>query len=173
MEMLLCVETTTTPAGVVVVVATGEVDFSTAGLLGERVREAHDVPAAPRALVVDLSGVEFLSAAGVGVLVVEHHRSRSRGVPLLVVAPNRSVRRTLAACDALSVLQVVADSPVSSAARLGEAPAARADGDLPTTRCFGELRPTDTAAPDHGAPAKPVRSDVTDGGPPESRARQA
>ena len=160
MEMLLCVETTTTPAGVVVVVATGEVDFSTAGLLGDRVREAHAVLATPRAVVVDLSGVEFLSAAGVGVLVAEHHRSRSRGVPLLVVAPNRSVRRTLAACDALSVLHVVAHSPAVRAGWLGEAPATRAAVDLPTARRFG-------------GPAFPVRSAGPGRGRPESRARRA
>jgi anti-sigma B factor antagonist len=132
---LLCVTTTTTRAGAVVVVATGEVDFSTAPLLGESVREAHRLLAEPRAVVLDLSGVGFLSAAGVGVLVVEHHRSRRGGVPLVVVAPTRPVRRTLAACDALSVLHVVAQSPATCSVRLAEALNAHADLLPPAPPC--------------------------------------
>lgn len=111
MEILLSVENAPTPTGGVAVVARGEVDFSTAGLLDDRVVEADELVVPPRSVVVDLSGVTFLSAAGVGVLVAAHHRSLRRGVPLWVVVSHRSVLRTLTACDALSVLRVVDRSP--------------------------------------------------------------
>ncbi|MCS7478461.1 STAS domain-containing protein [Umezawaea endophytica] len=170
MEMLLCVDTTTTAAGAAVVSATGEVDYSTAALLGERVRQAHRPPAAPRAVVVDLSGVEFLSAAGVGVLVVEHHRSRSSGVPMLVVAPNRSVRRTLAACDALSVLHVLTRSPATCAVRLAEAlDAIAAVRPPPTAQRFDGRR----AFAGRAFQATTARSAVAGGEQPVRRTRHA
>jgi anti-anti-sigma factor len=119
---LLRVENSVRPDAVVVVTAIGEVDFSTTELLADRAREAHRLVAMPRAVVIDLTGVRFLSAAGVGVLVAAHRRCALRGVPLLVVAPDRRVRRTLEACDVLHLLHVVAESPAGSATTRAEVP---------------------------------------------------
>jgi anti-sigma B factor antagonist len=105
---LLRIESSVAPNAVVVLTATGEVDISTIEFLAEHARHALGLVAVPRAVVIDLAGVRFLSAAGVGVLVVAHRRCARRGVPFLVAAPNRCVLRTLEACDALSVLHVVA-----------------------------------------------------------------
>ncbi|HWO67343.1 MAG TPA: STAS domain-containing protein [Umezawaea sp.] len=96
-------------SGVAVVTATGEVDMTTVGLLAERLDRVHDLVPAPRAVVVDLSGVRFLAAAGVAVLLTAHLACGERGVPLWVVAPNRAVRYPLEVCGLTSLLHVVAE----------------------------------------------------------------
>lgn len=58
--------TTTQIDGAVVVTATGELDILTAPLLRTAIRAALDHPGA---VVVDLSGITFLSSTGLGVLV--------------------------------------------------------------------------------------------------------
>jgi anti-anti-sigma factor len=46
-------------------------------------------------LAVDMSGVTFIGAAGVGVLVAAANRARQAGGGLSLLAPSRQVRRLL------------------------------------------------------------------------------
>ncbi|HEX6340270.1 glycosyltransferase [Umezawaea sp.] len=124
MEHWLDVRESTT-SGAVVVTVTGEVDTATAPLLADRVARVRDA----RAVIVDLSGVRLLAAAGVTVLVTAHRACGGRGTPMWVVAPNRSARRALEACDLVSVLHVVAESPATTAAKLTDALETRASVD--------------------------------------------
>jgi anti-sigma B factor antagonist len=82
-----------TPDGVVTVRATGEIDIVGAPLL--RRAASQELAASPRALILDLSGVSFLAAAGVGALAFAVRRAAERGVPVRVVASNRVVLRVL------------------------------------------------------------------------------
>ncbi|MCS7482978.1 STAS domain-containing protein, partial [Umezawaea endophytica] len=102
----------------VVVTVVGEVDRDTADVLAEGVERALLLVPEPRAVVADLSGVRLLAAAGATVLASANATCGSRGVPMLVVAPNRAVRRTLELCGLLSELHVVAEFPMATAAGL-------------------------------------------------------
>ena len=85
--------TSTRPAGApdtIVLTATGELDMMTAPDLENAVREA--LSEQPAVLVIDLTNVEFLSSAGIAVLLFAHSDDR---VPLRVVAAERIVLRPL------------------------------------------------------------------------------
>jgi anti-sigma B factor antagonist len=82
-------------ADAVVCTVIGEVDLATAPLLLERLQQACSDGA--RHLVVDLSGVTFFAAAGVGVL----HEARAAQAPtqeLLLVGKDRLLLRVLDVC---------------------------------------------------------------------------
>ena len=81
--------------GCAVLTVRGEVDLSTGGRLadagGAALREA-----ARRPVVLDLSGVSFLSSSGLGLLVSLHDEGRDLGVPVrVVVDPTRPVIRPI------------------------------------------------------------------------------
>lgn len=71
------------------------------------------LPPTPAPLRVDLGGVDFLSAAGVRVLVAVHLRTRARGGQLVICNPNAVVRRTLKATRVNRVIPVVGSSVVA------------------------------------------------------------
>lgn len=76
----------------VVIEASGDVDlYSTPGLeeLTLRYLERHE----PELLVVDLTAVRFMGAAGLSLLLKLQHTAHCRRVELQIVAPNRVVRR--------------------------------------------------------------------------------
>jgi len=74
---------------------TGEVDILTAPAV-ERFLQAQISSTRPgTTVVVDLSGVEVLSAAGVGVLVRARHEANRRGVRLVADPISRRARRVL------------------------------------------------------------------------------
>ena len=75
-------------SGCVVLVVRGEVDLSTGGRLLDAGNAAL-LDAVGRPVVLDLSGVDFLSSSGLGLLVALHDDGRDRGSPLRVVV-NRS-----------------------------------------------------------------------------------
>jgi anti-sigma B factor antagonist len=77
--------------GAIVVEVTGEIDMVTAPLLENAVRES--LASRPDALVIDLSGAQFFSSAGIAVLVLAHRNSA--GISLRVVAQDRVVLRPL------------------------------------------------------------------------------
>jgi anti-sigma B factor antagonist len=81
--------------GCVVLVVHGEVDLGTGGRLTEAGADAlHQ--AAGRPVVLDLSGLDFLSSSGLGVLVALDDEARDAGVPLrIVVDETRSVIRPI------------------------------------------------------------------------------
>jgi anti-anti-sigma factor len=71
------------------------------------------LPPTPAPLRVDLGGVDFLSAAGVRVLVAVHLRVRARGGQLVICNPNAVVRRTLRATRVNRVIPIVGSSAVA------------------------------------------------------------
>lgn len=83
-------------AGTAVVVrAVGEVDTATAPVLAAALRTGCTAARSPGPLVVDLTGLRFLSAAGLTPLVTTLWRCVERRVPLRVVAAHRDVLRPL------------------------------------------------------------------------------
>ncbi|WP_084402220.1 STAS domain-containing protein [Lentzea albidocapillata] len=78
-----------------VVELVGEVDMSTAPLLAERLAGllAEDIDH----VVLDLSGLTFLSAAGVNVLLAADRSARTRGVAISLAGCGGVVRRVLQA----------------------------------------------------------------------------
>jgi anti-sigma B factor antagonist len=57
-------------------------------------------------VIVDLTGLDFIDAAGLGVLVRASARARRNGGELLLAAPQELVRRVLAAAGLMDVLPV-------------------------------------------------------------------
>jgi anti-sigma B factor antagonist len=91
---LLTVSTRTCADGAVVVSAAGEVDaFTTPDLRSEL--EA-GLRSRPPGLVIDLSGVRFLSSAGLTLLVDVRTSAHAAGVPIVLVARTRAVTGALA-----------------------------------------------------------------------------
>jgi len=62
-------------------------------------------------LAVDMSGVTFIDAAGIDVLVVAANRAREAGGGLSLRAPSRQVRRLLGVLDLDAVLPAAQRSP--------------------------------------------------------------
>ncbi|MER6301131.1 STAS domain-containing protein [Kitasatospora sp. NPDC001539] len=61
---------------------------------------------APALLAVDLSGVGLFTPSGLNALLAARRRASGYGVPLVVVAPSRTVERVLRITDADLVLPV-------------------------------------------------------------------
>ncbi len=101
----------TTTAERTVVAVTGELDLAwtdrLAALLGE------ELDLAPRALVIDLTGLAFCSARGLGVVLDAVSAARAAGVPVAVVAEGRAVLRpvqVLGLEDELPLHRTLADA---------------------------------------------------------------
>jgi anti-anti-sigma factor len=77
------------------VAVTGDVDLETAPLLVERLLATLRTRA-PRRLLLDLSGVEFLDCAGISALVTVRIAARGIGCRIRIANPGRPVRRILA-----------------------------------------------------------------------------
>lgn len=83
--------TATDLSGAIVVTATGEIDLSTAPQFEDTVRQC--LTRRPAVLVIDLTGAQFFSSAGLAVLVLAHRHDAETA--LRVVASNRIVLRAL------------------------------------------------------------------------------
>lgn len=79
--------------GVLVVQVVGEVDLATVGRLRDRLHK--HVRDADRAVIVDFTGVSFLAACGIGLLIEIADQARTAGVALRLVANGRVVLRAL------------------------------------------------------------------------------
>lgn len=77
---------------VVVVSAAGAIDLRTAPQLADAVETAHQQAAS---FVLDLEKVDFLSSAGLSVLVAAAQRARDAGGRLAIVTTNRTVLRAI------------------------------------------------------------------------------
>ena len=92
--------------GTVVVHVEGELDWETvdelSGCLGAAVRSV----AAPAPVVVDLTGLDFLGARGIAVLLDHQDLCLRRGSALVVVANTAAVLRPLEALELTDVLGV-------------------------------------------------------------------
>ena len=73
------------------VVLDGEIDIATAPAIRRLLMAA--ISGGDVHLAVDMSGVTFLGAAGIGVLVDAANRAREAGGGLSLLAPSRQVRR--------------------------------------------------------------------------------
>lgn len=78
---------------VVVVRLTGEIDGSTADLVGDPLFACLDT--ASSAVVVDLTNVEFMGSTGLNILVRAHETALRRTIALRVVASTRAVLRAV------------------------------------------------------------------------------
>jgi anti-sigma B factor antagonist len=75
------------------VVLDGEIDIATAPAIRRFLLAA--ISGGNVQLAVDMSGVTFIGAAGIGVLVAAANRAREAGGGLSLLAPSRKVRRLL------------------------------------------------------------------------------
>lgn len=80
----------------VLVRVVGDVDNVTADTLSTTLADAAAAVSPPAPVVVDLTGVSFLGAAGLSVLVDHHERCAALGSPLLIVPGSKAVRRAMA-----------------------------------------------------------------------------
>jgi anti-anti-sigma factor len=87
----------------VVVWLRGEHDISTVAALCETMAGAFSLDDAD--VVVDLSGVEFMGAATVGVIVRAHRFLRLRSRSLVVRSPSGCARRVLDLCDSADLIE--------------------------------------------------------------------
>lgn len=106
---------------VVIVRVTGEIDANTGSVVGDPLFSCLD--RAPRAVVIDLTNVEFLGSTGLSILVRAHRKARSRAIALRIVAATHAALRALqisgldtylplsrSVPDALSSIDVAADA---------------------------------------------------------------
>lgn len=98
---------THTRGGATVVRASGEVDLATVGRLEQQLRSAcaQSPPTVP--VVVELSEVSFLDAAGLSALVRAQQICRSQGRALWLVAPYEAVLRPIRLTRLDEVLNIV------------------------------------------------------------------
>jgi anti-anti-sigma factor len=75
------------------VVLDGEIDIATCPAIGRFLSAA--ISGGHAQLAVDMSGVTFIDAAGIGVLVAAANRARETGGGLSLLAPSSQVRRLL------------------------------------------------------------------------------
>lgn len=76
-----------------VVVVAGEVDVETSPKLAGTIRQV--LRTAPARVVVDMGGVEFIDASGIGVLLAAADAARHNGAAVVVRRPSKSVRRVM------------------------------------------------------------------------------
>jgi anti-sigma B factor antagonist len=83
---------------IVVASLRGEIDMSNAGELGDTIGRALTNDAL--ALVLDLTGVEYLDSAGIHVIYELHERLRTRGQDIrVVIAPDALIGEALRLAD--------------------------------------------------------------------------
>ena len=87
-------------------IATGEVDSSSAPALRSRLDEVLD--AGVTELTIDLTGVSFLDSAGLCVLAAAHRRAVPSGIRLRVLASSRAVIRPMQITGLYELLDVAA-----------------------------------------------------------------
>lgn len=85
--------TTSKNGEITVLHVTGDLDVLTAPTLGTRLDVA--LTGAPSVLIVDLSEVEFLSSAGISMLVETHRLTERAGMSLRVVAEGPATSRPM------------------------------------------------------------------------------
>ena len=95
-------------------IATGEIDSSSAPLLHEHLDAVLDGDVTE--LTVDLGGVSFIDSAGLCVLAGAHRRARNDGVALRILASGRAVIRPLQITGLWELLTVEQVEPGAGAA---------------------------------------------------------
>jgi anti-sigma B factor antagonist len=91
-------------AGTTTVTLRGEVDVLTVDQVRVALEEA--LAARPQAIVVDLSGLDFIDSTGLGALIFGFQRARDAGIGFRLARPSRSVHQILALSGLLEVVEV-------------------------------------------------------------------
>jgi anti-sigma B factor antagonist len=91
----------------VVVSAIGEVDMLTAPRLSTQLDLAEAIVVPPAPVVLDLTGLTFLSSAGLSVLLAHHRRCAALGSRLEIVPGGRAVTRPITMTNLHRVLDLV------------------------------------------------------------------
>jgi anti-sigma B factor antagonist len=100
--------TVSAPAdGTCVLQVTGEVDMLTAPVLDSTV--ATQLASRPRTLVLDLTGVEFMSSTGLASLMVARDSAVEIGCRLLLVCAGKAVLRPMAMTGLVDLFEIHAD----------------------------------------------------------------
>jgi anti-sigma B factor antagonist len=81
-------------SGAVVVQPTGRVDESTANEFGEQLNA--EVRVAPALLILNLSGITYMSSRGLRMLTLAQRLGNEHGVRIALSAPNEIMREILA-----------------------------------------------------------------------------
>ena len=92
--------------GATVVVLVGELDLATTFGLRTRLATLEQTDPPPDRVVVDLTGLDFIDASGISVLLSAQRALAARGSGLVLRAPSRMVRTVLRLLDLDAVLQV-------------------------------------------------------------------
>lgn len=102
-------------SGAIVLTVEGDVDLATASTLAQHLDNAISVQ--PSAVVVDLSGVDFLASVGMSVLIAAREKAHHVGSILVVVADGPTTRRPmeLVGLDVAIPLFTDLDSAVNAA----------------------------------------------------------
>ena len=106
--------TTVSEDGTCVVWLVGEHDVASSLSLSSLLSGALDV--AGSGLVVDLSGVQFMSAATIGVVLGARSGARRCGLTFMVRSPSPQALRVLSICGLLELIDPVAVGPVPGSA---------------------------------------------------------
>jgi anti-sigma B factor antagonist len=93
-------------SGLAVLRATGEVDVASSGCLRSTLAR---LLGAGRDLVLDLQGVRFMDASGIGVLFGAHRLARNLGVRFSLRGPSPAVAKLLKLTGALRVVPIEPD----------------------------------------------------------------
>ncbi len=91
----------------VVVLAGGELDAFTSDQLDEHLRKAEDAVTPPAPVLLDLTGITYLSSAGVATLVIHAQRCADLESRLCVVADQPAVLRPITLTGADNAIDVV------------------------------------------------------------------
>ncbi|MEU4252504.1 STAS domain-containing protein [Amycolatopsis sp. NPDC026612] len=94
----------TATAEATVVAVRGEIDLPALARL--RMRLGDELDLAPRALVLDLTGVVFCGAGGITELLVAASEAHVTGVPFAIAAPGRAVTRPVRVLGLEQVLPI-------------------------------------------------------------------
>jgi anti-sigma B factor antagonist len=105
---VITLSTSTGDDGVVTVTVVGEVDTFTAPVLRSTLDS--QLEQQPKALVIDLSGVQFLGSAGLAVLVETQKSARAREVALSLIATTRAVTRPLEVTGLIDLFTIADNS---------------------------------------------------------------
>jgi anti-anti-sigma factor len=105
----------------------GNLDFTTAPAVRERLREMLSTSA--KLLVIDLSGVSSSDAAGLAVLIGAQRRARARGITVRLAAPRPEVAELLRVTGLDSTLTICATLTDALSGQRHELRTALADGE--------------------------------------------
>ncbi|HEU4868851.1 MAG TPA: STAS domain-containing protein [Actinomycetota bacterium] len=92
----------------------GEVDVYTCGFLREAIAKVADEK--NHFIAVDVQAVEFMDSSGLGVIVGAHKRLKGEEGELVLVSPNKQMRRILAltGLDQILTVRISVDEAIRS-----------------------------------------------------------